>query len=246
MRNFQPWGWKTLSPLRNFQPWETFNPESKRNFQPWETSSLQKLSAPRQFQPQDYFSLEMPKFGWLIWTIILWFNCAAHHMISRKTNLEYIGHRLFLSNKIVLNLIKKGDHLLHYLAHLLKNLGVFFFYFSFLKRLTGKWHVYILSHHITNNEYPPGLNLEKNGWKFLEAESFLRLKLSRGWKCPPTESVSQLFSGLKVSQSWNFLNWKCLTAESVFHPHGWKCLAAEKDWTANFSQMKVSHGWKCL
>ena len=32
--------------------------------------------------------------GWLIWTIILWFNCAAHHMISRKTNYEYsIFHR---------------------------------------------------------------------------------------------------------------------------------------------------------
>ena len=79
-------------------------------------------------------------------------------------------------------------------------------------------------------------------WKFLPAESFSEPQMSQGWKCLPAES----FSEPQVSQGWNCHNWKCLRAESVFHPHGWKCLAAENVWAANFSQWKLSQGWKCL
>jgi len=69
-----------------------------------------------------------------------------------------------------------------------------------------------------------------------------RLKVSRGWKFLEAES----FPGPQVSQGWNCRNWKCLRAESVFHPQGCKCLAAENVWAANFSQLKLSQGWKCL
>ena len=79
-------------------------------------------------------------------------------------------------------------------------------------------------------------------WKFLPAESFSKPQVSQGWKCLPAES----FSEPQVSQGWNCRNWKCLRAESVFHPHGWKCLAAENVWAANFSRWKLSQGWKCL
>ena len=88
-------------------------------------------------------------------------------------------------------------------------------------------------------------------WKFLEAESFSGLKVSQlfsglkvspDWKFLPAES----FSRPQVSRGWNCRNWKCLRAESVFHPHGWKCLAAENVWAANFLRWKLSQGWKCL
>ena len=122
-----------------------------------------------------------------------------------------------------------------------------------------------LSYSITNinNKFRKKWFKISRGWKYFEAESFLRLKVSRGRNCLRAESVSQLFSGPQVSQGWKCLlaesfsepqvsqgwncrNWKCLRAESVFHPHGWKCLAAENVWAANFSQWKLSQGWKCL
>ena len=122
-----------------------------------------------------------------------------------------------------------------------------------------------LSYFITNinNKFRKKWFKISRGWKYFEAESFLRLKVSRGRNCLGAESVSQLFSGPQVSQGWKCLlaesfsepqvsqgwncrNWKCLRAESVFHPHGWKCLAAENVWAANFSRWKLSQGWKCL
>ena len=139
-----------------------------------------------------------------------------------------------------------------------------------------------LSYFITNinNKFRKKWFKISRGWKYFEAESFLRLKVSRGRNCLGAESVSQLFSGPQVSQGWKCLpaesfsepqvsqgckclpaesfsepqvsqgwncrNWKCLRAESVFHPHGWKCLAAENVWAANFLQWKLSQGRKCL
>ena len=122
-----------------------------------------------------------------------------------------------------------------------------------------------LSYFITNinNKFRKKWFKISRGWKYFEAESFLRLKVSRGRNCLRAESVSQLFSGPQVSQGWKCLlaesfsepqvsqgwncrNWKCLRAESVFHPHGWKCLAAENVWAANFLQWKLSQGRKCL
>ena len=95
LRNFQSWGWKTLSALRNFQPWDTFSPEKLsvlRNFQP----RVEHGGATRQFQPQNAHS-----FGWIIWS-----NCAAYYMISKKKTQFWIS-MIFLAIKTVLNFLCK-------------------------------------------------------------------------------------------------------------------------------------------
>ena len=102
------------------------------------------------------------------------------------------------------------------------------------------------------------------GCTYFEAESFSRLKSSRGWKCLPTvwgwnclgaENVSKLFRaatvlGLKVSPNCSRLKvsrgWKFPRAASVSGlklsklkvSQGWKCLSP--------SGLQVSGGWKCL
>ena len=92
---------------------------------------------------------------------------------------------------------------------------------------------------ITNNEYAPfrkkGLKILP-GWNFFEAESFSRLKVSRGWKC------------LNCSQGWKFLPTESFSRLKV--SRGWKCLNCSQGWkflpTESFSQLKVSPGRKCL
>ena len=82
------------------------------------------------------------------------------------------------------------------------------------------------------------------GWKFLEAESVSRPKLSRGWKCLPTVLGAESFSRLKVSPSWKFLEAASVSGLKV--SPGWKFLGAASVSGLKLSQLKVSQGWKCL
>ena len=101
------------------------------------------------------------------------------------------------------------------------------------------------------------------GWKFLEAESVLRPKLFRGWKCLPTVLGAESFSRLKVSLSWKFLgatsvSWlkvsrsrNCLRAEIVATESvsGLKVsftLMAESVWRLKMSGLQISRDGNCL
>ena len=82
------------------------------------------------------------------------------------------------------------------------------------------------------------------GWKFLKAESVLRPKLSRGWKCLPTVLRAESFSRLKVSLCWKFLRAASVSGLKV--SPGWKFLRAAIVSGLKLLQLKVSQGWKCL